>query len=158
MRSKTPENETPQKVLSVAYGFLARRSHGRVELKRKLERKGYAPELIDEALACLVHKGYLNDEDVALRWAQSFVRNRLWGRAKIGAYLTERGIACDIIDRVQGRIWEEFQEDDIARRALAKRFSHGPPPTRQKISMFLNSRGFSADVIYRAVSESTPAS
>lgn len=147
------QNEPSKKALDAAYGFLARRSHSRAELKQKLDKKGFSPDDIAAAFNRLSGQGYLNDDEVALRWAHSLVKIKGWGRAKIAAYLMQKGMGKESIEQAQKQIWQEFSEEDTARRALKKRFLSSPKqPAPVKMAAFLKSRGFSSNVIYRVVS------
>jgi len=144
-------DESLKKVLSTAYAFLARRSHGTKELEKKLLDKGFEADLVKNIIEALFKRGLLDDYDVAYRWAQSRIRDRCWGSAKVYGFLREKGINGEIIDRVQKEVWEEFSETDIAQKAVDKRFSALSRPVRSKVLSFLRSRGFSASVIYRLV-------
>ena len=118
--------------------------------------KGFETNLVNNIIEELLEKGFLNDYDVAYRWAESRIKNRLWGRAKLYNFLREKCIKKDIIDRVQQEIWEEFSEEEIARKAVDKRFSSVVQPSQPKILSFLKSRGFSSGVIYRIVKDISP--
>jgi regulatory protein len=148
-------NEPSEKdALDAAYRFLTHRPHSRMELQRKLARKNFGPEEIEKALGSLCRQGYVNDEEISLRWSQSLVRERGWGKAKIAFYLIQKGINSDIINRVQQIIWQEFSEEETARKALKKRFSpDNKNPLQAKAAAFLKSRGFSSEVIYKLVNE-----
>ncbi len=145
---------TLQKALDTAYRLLAGRPHTRAEIKRKLARKGAGAEIIVQVLEELTRKGYIDEDDMALRWAQSLVRDRLWGPLKVAVYLMQKGLGRDLIDQVQRRVWQEFDEPDIAGRALHKRFGNTnvEPPAAKKAA-FLRSRGFSSSVIYNLAKE-----
>jgi len=147
------ESETDfQKVLASAYRFLARRPYSHEELKARLLQKGFAPAVTVHALETLARQGYLNDEDVALQWARSLVRNRSWGRDKISVYLYRKGIAKEIIDGVQKTVWQDYDESMVARKVLEKHFARTTEqPSLAKKARFLKSRGFSAGVIYRSL-------
>ncbi len=80
----------------------------------------------------------------------------MWGKAKLYNFLREKNIEKDVIDRVQQEIWEEFSEEDTARKAVDKRFSSAIQPSQSKILSFLKSRGFSSGVIYRIVKDASP--
>ena len=150
MINRRMENEpSAKKVFAAACRFLARRPHSRMELKRKLSRKGFHSGLIENTIDRLCLQGFLSDEKVSLQWAQSLVQRRGWGKAKITSYLVQKGINRDIIEGVQEKIWQEFSEEETARKALKKRFSPcGGAPPQGKAVTFLKSRGFSSDVIY----------
>jgi regulatory protein len=147
-------NPTLQKALDTAYRLLAGRPHTRAEIKRKLSRKGAGADIIVQVLDELGRKGYIDEHAMALRWAQALVRDRLWGPLKTAAYLMQKGLGHDLIDQVQRRIWQEFDEAEIAALALHKRFSGATDaaPAAKKAA-FLRSRGFSSGVIYRLAKE-----
>jgi regulatory protein len=147
------ENEADfQKALTSAYRFLARRSYSHEELKARLLQKGFAPEAIAYALETVARRGYLNDEETALQWASSLVKQRGWGRDKIRAYLFRKGIAPDLIDRVQRTVWQDNDEAAVACTVLKKHFARAAEePSPAKKARFLKARGFSAGVIYRSL-------
>lgn len=147
-------NLTLQKALDAAYRLLAGRPHTRVEIKRKLSRKGAGADIIAQVLDELERKGYIDEDDMALRWAQALVRDRLWGPLKISVYLMQKGLGCDLIDQVQRRVWQECDEAEIAGLALHKRFgaTTDAAPAAKKAA-FLRSRGFSSGVIYSLAKE-----
>ena len=64
--------DTPVAVRRAAMDLLAQREHGRVELARKLRRRGAPPELIDSALDRLAEEGLLDES----RYLDSFIASR----------------------------------------------------------------------------------
>jgi regulatory protein len=141
-----------RKALSTAYRFLARRSHSQEELRAKLLKKAFDPAITAQALEVIARQGYLNDEQVSLQWALTLVEKRCWGRHKISAYLQRKGIARELIDRVQKQIWQEFDESAVAHAALKKQYAHSSnKPSAEKMFRFLKSRGFSQEAIYRNI-------
>jgi regulatory protein len=147
------ENEAVlRKALSAAYRFLARRSHSQEELKAKLLKKGFSPTVTAQALEVIARQGYVNDEQASLQWALNLVEKRCWGRHKVTAYLVRKGIARELIERVQKQIWQEFDESAVARAALKKHYARSPDkPSAEKMFRFLKSRGFSQEAIYRNI-------
>ena len=132
--------------------LLSRRSHSSAELRQKLARLGYSADETAAVVAEFSARGYLNDDEVALRWAQGLARDKCWGRAKISAYLAQKGISRETADRVQREVWQELSEETVARRAFRKRFAAAKEaPSPAKAAAFLKSRGFSAAVIYKTV-------
>ena len=150
------KEKSVKKALGLAYAFVARRPHGTKELETKLLHKGFEAGLVNNVINELLEKGFLNDYDVAYRWAESRIKSRLWGKAKLYNFLKEKNIEKDIIDRVQREVWEEFREEDIAQKAVGKRFSSAIRPSRSKILSFLKSRGFSSGVIYGMIKDVSP--
>jgi regulatory protein len=135
-----------------ALRLLARREHSRAELIRKLEHAGYAREEIASLLDEFEEKTWLSDR----RFAESWVADH---RAKAGsiklAYeLRQRGVEEAVIDAVLTQNQES--ELDRARQVWQKKF--GSPPAdaadRARHIRFLQSRGFSLEVIRRAIAPS----
>jgi len=150
------QNSATKKAIDTACGFLARRGHSRVELSRKLLKKGFSSEETEQALAALADRGYINDADNSLRWAQSLAEGRGWGRAKIAAYPKQKGISRENIDNAQKRLWDEVSEEALARKALHKRFPPGTQQQPAKMASFLKGRGFSSDIIYTLLRDLPP--
>jgi regulatory protein len=147
-------NLTLQKALDTAYRLLTNRPHTRAEIRRKLSRKGAGADIIAQVLHELGLKGYIDEDDMALRWGQALVRDRLWGPLKVSGYLIQKGLGRDLIDQVQHRIWQEFDESAIAGLALHKRFGGtNDEASAAKKAAFLRSRGFSSGVIYTLAKE-----
>ncbi len=141
-----------KKALEAAYRFLALRSHSCMEIRAKLKRKGFAAPLIEEIIKLLLHQKYLDDQDIALRWARQLVEYRGWGKAKIKQYLFQKGISREIIEDASNCVWNEFDEEAVARKALRKkiRFSKNIPQ-KTKQAAFLKTRGFSMEIICKVL-------
>ncbi len=153
MRAR-PEEANDKSVLAAAYALLARSSHSRAQVCLKLERKGFAGELIEGCLKRLEELGYLDDEQVARRWAQVMLRDRCWGILKAKQKLQQRGIKRDLARQAVDEVQREFPQIDGARQALAGRFSdRAADVTLAKLVNFLRSRGFSGEVVYPVARE-----
>jgi regulatory protein len=148
-----PERDDDRAVLAAAYAILARRPHSREQVRAKLARKAFAEELIDNCLKHLDERGFLDDEEVARRWAQVMLRERCWGRLKAEHALQQRGIGRDLARQAVDEAQREFPQIDGARQALAGRFAEGADVPLGRAVNFLRSRGFSAGVVYEAVKE-----
>jgi len=138
---------------TAAIGLLARREHTCDEIRRKLQRRGYADSVIGPVVTTLAEAGYISD----LRFADGFVRVRVErgrGPLRIRAELRERGVADAVIDELlteTAAFWIER-----ARTARSKRFGDAAPADREawnRQARFLAQRGFPADLIYRALGE-----
>ena len=131
--------------------LLARREHSRRELERKLDKRGFPGNLIDETLDELEQSGALS----ARRFAESFVSARAakgHGPVRIRADLAKRGVdSSDFEDLLHdGSIdWTA-----IARKVRAKRFGRDAPADyagRARQARFLQYRGFDMDQIDAAL-------
>jgi len=132
-----------------ALDLLARREHSRLELERKLERKGFATAVIAAVLDRLERSGALKDA----RFAESFVRARAargQGPVRIRMELAERGAD----EAESAAILEEYDWNEIARAVRVKRFGEAPPKDyREKArqARFLEYRGFEHRQIVQAL-------
>ena len=137
-----------------ALNLLARREHSRAELAAKLAIHGSADD-IEPVLNDLQRSGLLSDA----RAAGAFLRSQSarFGIARLRQRLRARGIAAELIDR-------ELQAADLvpelerARAVWARKFA-GPPVDRRewaRQARFLQSRGFTADIIRNLLHEPRP--
>jgi regulatory protein len=127
-----------------ALRYLGRREHSRAELARKLAPHAESRETLDALLDQLASKKQLSDERYAEERARSLARK--YGTAKIRHDLRSKGIAEEIVGRT-------CAGDELARaRAILSRKYRDPANTREeraRRARFLQSRGFSIDVIVR---------
>ena len=144
MRSERPDTLVELKVRALR--FLARREHSRAELARKLAPHAESPVVLDTVLSELAAKRQLSDEryaEVRTHWLA-----RKYGAAKSRQNLKAHGVADAVIERVSA-------EGDYERaRAILARKYRKPATTREeraKRGRFLQSRGFSYDVIVRVL-------
>jgi len=128
-----------------ALGFLSRREHSRLELKRKL-----APHAEDEyeVLALLddfTRRGWLSEA----RFTEQIVQARAarFGAQRIAHELKEKGISAEAVAAVLPQLKEN--ELETARAVWDKKFGHLPVDAKERAKQmrFLMSRGFSSGII-----------
>ncbi len=129
--------------------LLARREHGRVELTRKLRKRGAPDELIEAALQRLAEEGLLSEA----RYLESFVAYRAragYGPQRIREELVQRGLARGDIDqalRDSGIDWF-----DQLRETWERKYAGCLPADareRAQQGRFLAYRGYSLEMIGR---------
>lgn len=141
--------DSPLAVRRAAMDLLARREHGRVELSRKLRKRGAPDELIEAALDRLAEDGLLSEA----RYLESFVGYRArsgYGPQRIREELGQRGLLRGDIDqalRDSGIDWFA-QLQDVWQRKFAGRL---PSDARERAQQgrFLAYRGYPLDMIGR---------
>jgi len=142
--------DTPAELKARALRHLVRREHSRAELARKLAPHAQSAEAVEAVLDLLLSKKHQSDERFAEERARSL--SRKYGAARIRHDLKSRGIADEISQRVAS------ESDDLqkAREILKKKFSSEAETReeRAKRARFLQSRGFSYEVIRRALETS----
>lgn len=141
------EPDTSVELRTRALRLLARREHSRAELSRKLAPRAESPEALESLLDSLVQKKQLSDA----RYAEARTRQlaRKYGAARIRHDLKANGVDAALVEQVS-------PQDELERaRAILDRKYRSPATTREeraKRMRFLQSRGFSSDVIFRLLS------
>lgn len=130
---------------------LARRDHSRVELARKLAAHGSTDE-VEAVLVRMSELGLLSDA----RFAEVFVRGKAarFGAGRLRRELSQRGLERELIDDALASA-ELEPELDRARALWRSRFGSVAGDTREwaRQARFLQSRGFSTDVIRKLLKE-----
>jgi regulatory protein len=138
----------PQEAMSLrnrALALLARREHSRVELQRKLVAHAEEPQELIDLLDDLARRGWLSDT----RFAEALVHDKQakFGSARLAYELRERGVEESVIRAQLDGLKES--ELERAHQVWQSKFGVLPEDTkaRAKQMRFLQSRGFSLDVI-----------
>ncbi len=135
-----------------AIRLLARRDHSHSELARKLADYGGTPEDIEETLSRMVELGLLDDRRFAAAWVRGKARGR--GAARLRHDLMQRGVSRDIIEEA---LLAETPGSELERARGLWRSRYGSVPADRREwarqARFLQSRGFSADVIRTLLKE-----
>ena len=142
--------DTPAELKARALRFLVRREHSRAELVRKLSPHAESEEALNAVVDLLLSKKHLSDERFAEERARSL--SRKYGAARIRQDLKARGVADEIAGRVS-----EAGDLERARAILARKYRDAAATREEQArrARFLQSRGFSYEVIRRALSGST---
>ena len=141
------ESVSPAEIREAALRLLARREHSRLELTRKLTRRGWAMSDVDPVVDELAAENLQSDE----RFAEGYVRQRAakaYGPMRIRGELSERGI-----DRNQAARAMEAESPDwlgIAAAWYERRYGPEPPADLKEKSrrqQALARRGFAHEHI-----------
>jgi len=142
------EPDSPEQLKARALRYLVRREHSRAELARKLTPFAESQQAVEQVIDGLLSRKQLSDERFAEERARSL--SRKYGPAKIRQDLKARGISDAVIEKLP-------VESEVERaRAILSRKYRASATTREeraKRARFLQSRGFSYDVIYQLVRE-----
>ena len=147
-----PVLDTLIAIRKVAMDLLAMREHGRVELKRKLLRKGALPELLDPVLEQLSTDRLLNEQ----RYLESYIRSRAnngYGPLRIQQELQERGVNRDDIDQALDEAGYDWQ--DQLEALWQRKFGIQPTDHKEKAKQgrFLLYRGFSMGMVSQLINK-----
>jgi regulatory protein len=137
--------------------YLARREYSRAELRGKLLPHVQANEDFDQAqpvdldalLDDLAARGWLSDERAATQLVHA--KRSRFGTQRITHELRQKGIAEALISAAL----PELKDGELAaaREVWKKKFGAAPQDEKEKARQvrFLQSRGFSIDVIFQAL-------
>lgn len=134
--------------LITAVDYLARQAHTEKKLREKLMRKGFPAEEIDEAVARLVERGYLDDRELCMQQFMRLYQESLSSVRQICAKLMQHGFDHDLVRSViPDNIYE--RERAVAEAVLALKYVTTDP--QQKMMAYLYRKGFSVDTAHAAV-------
>ena len=140
-----------------ALSLLDRRAHSVAELRRKLRKRGYAPEIVTQVLADLQRWQLLDDR----RFADEYCvyrcgGSRPYGRRRVLAELSRRGIAPEIAAEALDAFEHTEHSTEFERAFAAGRRKWEslcaretvPVKRREKLVRFLAGRGFASGACY----------
>ena len=135
-----------------AVRYLSRRGHFELELKQKLHHKGYAPEIIDQTIQQLRQKKLLDDEHLMVQFVHDGIHLRKYGPLLLAKKLMAKGVPSDQIRTYLQEAYPQDKQMQIAAELFRKKQATlpdklSPQQRRQKLSAFLQQRGFGWDVI-----------
>ncbi|MES1239831.1 MAG: regulatory protein RecX, partial [Chloroflexota bacterium] len=84
-------------ILEAALRFLEARQRSTVEVRTRLNRAGYRPDLVEGAITRLTELGMLDDEAFAKAWVESRDRAHPRGERALQRELRLKGIERDVI-------------------------------------------------------------
>lgn len=151
------------RTLQRAVKLLAAKPRSVAELRERLLEKEWTDEAAaDYAVAKLSEYGYLNDEQFALSFAQSRVRQKPVGRQRLARDLKNKKLDKETAEQTLEKVFAETPEAALIDQAIERRVRlRGRPQTRQESkSLFdhLLRRGFSIDLVVNKVRALSSAS
>jgi regulatory protein len=163
-RGTRSQVDDPAAVLESGARFLEARPRSVAEVRRKLTRLGYRPDLVAGAVDRLTELGFLDDEAFARAWVESRDRSKPRGEHALRRELGLKGVDRSIVDAVLGDRRDDataaaaaldeppVSPDDMAaerllRRKLAPILRETDPRRRvQRAYALLARNGFGPDV------------
>lgn len=101
--------------------MLARSELSTAQVQQRLERKGFGPDQIPDAVGRLQRAGALDDERTAQALARRSAHVRMHGRLRALREIEGRGISRDKARQAVDAVYGELDEQDLLERALARR-------------------------------------
>lgn len=139
-----------------AVGALGRKMRTVAELKRLMrERVKHQEEvgqlLVEVVVAKLKEQKYLNDTNYAESYSRLRKENEKFGRMRVVQDLKAKGIRGDIIGTTVGVVYQDVNEEQLAREHLQRKRIRKPTTQRDAAKVFraLVRAGFASRVIFR---------
>jgi regulatory protein len=129
--------------------YLARREHSRAELQQKLQPYVQEGENLNAVLDELEKRNWLSDARAATQWVDA--KRGRFGTQRIAHELRQKGIPENLIDETLPQLKET--EQDAAHEVWQRKFGVLPLDSKEKAKQirFLQSRGFSMEVIFKVL-------
>jgi regulatory protein len=142
------------KAFNRALHYLGFRMRSEFEVKQKLKESGYGEAVVLEAIVKLRRLGFLNDETFSAALLETQKRSGSRGPRAIREELRRKGIGKELQEKVLESYSEEEQLEiatKLAEKAANANRSHSPSQLKQRIQNALLRRGYSYDIISRAI-------
>lgn len=144
--------EGADKAFQAALRALEARPRSISELRDKLRRKEYAPEVIDRVIERLTGLGLVDDAAFARRWVENRMLMNPRGKGALRDELRRKGIARDTADVVLGDdelLGDQGEQAMAVARAALRKYASAPDKMTftRKLGGFLQRRGFGFDTI-----------
>ncbi|MCU0622692.1 MAG: recombination regulator RecX [Gemmatimonadaceae bacterium] len=147
----------PPSALEKATRLLTAKSRSSAELRRRLVQAGFETPEIDAALDQLSLTGFLNDESFARQFARSRLSSGKRSTRRVRDELRTKGLGADLVAGAMDDVVadEAFSDADaaltLARKKAPALRGLDRQVARRRLYGMLARRGFSPDVIARAV-------
>ncbi len=146
-----------RRALAAAYRLLARRDRSEHELRGALEKRETPPDIIDGAVEYLRERRLVDDRKFAHGRAQSLVRNKRVGPRYVRDALKKCGIGEQLVQEAVAETFSDPERERNEIRALIEKKSKtmkknlAPLQRKKKLFDFLLRRGFSYDIVMKAL-------
>lgn len=151
---KKPEPLSETGLYEYAVNALGRRMRTVAELTRLMRQRVEPGETgqakISAVIARLKDHGYLNDADYAANYAKLRQENASFGKRRVKQDLAVKGVKADVIAATLEAVYEDVNEEALARRHLERKGVKQPANEKQaaRVMRMLIRAGFSTGTVY----------
>ncbi len=141
-----------RRALERAYRLLAARDRSEHEMRTRLKEIGFEQAVIEETVAKLRERGYLNDSRFAVDFARSQLATHPVGRRELEWRLRQKGLADPIVASAVETAYGERNERSLAlelAKARLRRYRNEPDErkVKKRVADFLARRGFNWEIV-----------
>ncbi len=147
----------PDRLLSAqryAFLLLKFRPRSEQEMRERLGRKNFPPDIIERTIEFLSGKNFLNDRHFAREWIVSRLRKPV-GLRKIARELRGKGVDGRIIEESLSLVLKDYAEYDVVERSARERIPRFKGidriKARNRLYGYLVRRGFTPSVVLEVV-------
>lgn len=135
--------------------YLSYSDHTVKSMYMKLSENGFDKDDIDEVIAFLCDRGYINETDYFERFCKHYAYKKGYGRRKIAALAYQKGFSKKTISENADSVFSEMDFGEICANRLEKMRPGDltDKKTRDKTIASLIRRGFSLSEIKSAIAE-----
>lgn len=135
--------------------LLAYRGRSEQELRGRLARKDFEESVIESVTQDLKKAGFIDDTQLAINLKRQAREGRLLGHHAARMFLLKRGLSREVVDAVLD--YDQDEELYALRRLLEKKARLADdiqtPAGRRRLWNFLVRKGYSTEIIRRAMKE-----
>jgi regulatory protein len=135
--------------------LLARRELSEAQLRRRLARRGFDADAVNDAVERLRRNGALDDGRTAAAIARTQVTIRGRGRLRVRREIEAAGIPASVAERATEELFQEIDGDALLEAALTRRLRGATTidddGTFRRLYRYLVSQGFDSDRVLQAL-------
>ncbi len=138
----------------MALSYLGYRMRTRKQLSDYLEKKGFDPDVIEEAANKMEEYRFIDDKEYAKSWVRSKKTGQPAGRRKIAYELKSKGISQEISEEALTTLSEEEelkQAIKLAEKYHTKYKNFATHEQKAKIAQAIQRRGFDWNIVSQAM-------
>ncbi|MBM3316168.1 hypothetical protein FJY71_10120, partial [candidate division WOR-3 bacterium] len=148
------QEEELRKCRDYALLLLSYRARTRAELKQRLVRKGFAPDIAGATVERLAELKLVDDEKFAAAFTQDRITIGHKGKWRVRGELIKRGVGRQEIEEALKSAPDETQAARELVEQYAKRYARLEPEVRRRrLFALLSRRGFGLDTIRQVTGE-----
>ena len=136
-----------------ALRLLARRELSSLQVRERLHKRLFPPDVIDTALVRLQEEGALDDRRTAFAYARTAVKLKSRGRIRLIREIEALGVDTETAHEAVSAAYREISEENVLERALARRLDGSVKNWKEagRLQQALRRQGFSDEMILTAL-------
>ena len=148
--------EEQNKANNYTLKLLSYRGRSEQEIINRMQEKGYDKEIIENTVSFLKQHQYIDDQAFAASLANSKIKTKKIGKARIKQELYSKGIAKDVIQNTVDECLDFNTEYEmameIAKKKLETTYKNDEKNSQyRKLGSFLQRRGFDYEIVSKVL-------